>query len=661
MEQWDGITNATLTNETVKVGNGKNAQKINLACCGFDIETTNDRATEGAYMYIWQFGIDGVAYYGRTWDEFFCFLALLRERLSGNIVIGIHNMGFEMSFLLPRLAAADNIERVFAKKAYEPLEVVTKDGFIFRDTKAITNMSLSALAKNYCETQKLVGDLDYEIPRNSSTPLSEQELKYCENDVLILCEFMQYLHKTYTLEGRKIPLTSTGIVRRMVKDGLKGYEYINAKRRVKDLYPDTVDRYNYTMTYLFRGGFCHAQTAICGEVLEGVESDDLTSAYPAEMAHRLYPVTPFERVPPNTALDCITRGLAVIMLVEFTDITAKGAHVLESMHKVISATGAEYENGRLYHADKLKVLITEVDYKIYGLMYKWADMRVIGAKSAVKDFLPKYLLKPMFDVYTQKAQLKKQLANDPNNRELRQIYMSAKAKLNAFYGMTVARLNLTECVFDNGQWIERPNSTYEKEIGKQVLSPYWGIYVTAYTRLTICTAIAAIGDRAYYSDTDSIKHIGGRVYFDKFNAKIEVINRRLCDRNGLDFDIFKSLGKFDNEGTYDKFKTLGAKRYVVQVGDKVECTVAGLPKDTFADYAREYGAQAAFDKFSPDMVFKISGKNAHKYTGEICADICGEIMHELGSCYIYPVSFNMTVDSSFLLAISIRKRVYEYE
>ena len=44
MELWDGIENATLTNETVKVGNGKNAQKINLACCGFDIEPTNDPA-----------------------------------------------------------------------------------------------------------------------------------------------------------------------------------------------------------------------------------------------------------------------------------------------------------------------------------------------------------------------------------------------------------------------------------------------------------------------------------------------------------------------------------------------------------------------------------------------------------------------------------------
>lgn len=89
-------------------------------------------------------------------------------------------MSFEMSFLLPRLYLAGNLSRIFAREVREPLEVETKDGFIFRDTMALTNMSLQALAKNYCRTQKLVGDLDYSIPRNSTTPLTATELAYCE-------------------------------------------------------------------------------------------------------------------------------------------------------------------------------------------------------------------------------------------------------------------------------------------------------------------------------------------------------------------------------------------------------------------------------------------------------------------------------------------------
>ena len=658
MQHWETLEHEFIPDITHVIGRGRSRQAINLCPVGFDIETTNDSDTQTAYMYIWQCAVNGIAYYGRTWDEFFCFMALLRDKLHGEIIVLIHNMAFEMTFLLPRLHRADMIERVFAKQKREPLEVVLKNGIIFRDTMAITNMSLAALAKNYCRTQKLVGDLDYSIPRNSATPLTDTELAYCENDVLVLSEFAEYLHAEYTLKGAKIPYTSTGIVRRMVKQHLPGYKFKDTCKWVSTLYPRTAAQYNYTMTYLYRGAFCHAQTAICGQVIKNVHSHDLKSAYPAEMAHRLYPVTPFEAIPAGTALDCIKRGRAVIMLCEFTDITATGAHVLESRHKIITAEGAEYENGRLYHADTMQVLITDVDYKIYCMMYHWKQLKIIGAKAATKGFLPDYLLKPLFKVYTDKERIGKQAKADENNLELYQMYMSSKMKLNSFYGMCVARLNLTEIVY-NGEWVEQPSTTYDEAKSNSVLSPYWGIYITAYTRLTICTAITALGNCAFYSDTDSIKHNADFGYFDSFNERMENINRAMCDKYQLDFDVFKNLGKFDYEGTYDRFKTLGAKRYITEAHGEVKCTVAGLPKRTFSEFAKRVGNDRAFELFSPDLSFTVSGKNAHKYNEETTANICGENMHEYGSCYIYSVPFVMRVDTAFLLAISARERIIE--
>lgn len=661
MERWEKLESATIRNNVETIGRGKTWQIINTSCIGFDIETTNDEATESAYMYIWQLAIDGRAYYGRTWDEFFCLLAILRQKLAGKIIIFIHNMGFEMSFLLPRLYRAGNLSRIFAREVREPLEVETNDGFIFRDTMALTNMSLQSLAKNYCRTQKLVGDLDYSIPRNSSTPLTATELAYCENDVLILSEYAEYLHNEFTKQGAKIPYTATGIVRRLVKQQFHGYEYKNACDKISQLYPQTVDKYNFTMKWLYRGAFCHAQTAICGEELTNVHSHDLKSAYPAEMAHRLYPMSPFKTIPTDRVNEHIERGFAVIMLVEFYNIQAKGAHVLESRHKVIEESGAEYDNGRLYYADKITVFITEIDLAIYNMMYKFSEMKILGAKAAAKGPLPDYLLKSLFTVYQQKEDIGKQLKADPDNSDLKAMYMSIKGKLNSFYGMCVARLNLEEVTY-NGTWGKTRNTTYNEEIRKSVLSPYWGIYITAYTRLTICTAITALGKHAFYSDTDSIKHNATFEYFDSFNAHIEDVNKRMCDTYKLDFNVFKNLGKFDYEGTYKRFKTLGAKRYIVEEANKegvleVKCTVAGLPKNTFKAFAKQIGNDEAFKRFEPDLTFDISGKNAHKYNDETTAIIAGETMHEYGSCYIYSVGFCMRVGSGFLLIISKRKEI----
>lgn len=641
--------------ECYKIGTGRKMTIINAVNCGFDIETTNDDTTHSAYMYIWQFAVNQQAYYGRTWDEFFIFMEKLRKKFDGKIFVFIHNMGFEMSFLLPRLHRLNMIDRLFAKTARQPLEIVLKNGIVFRDSMALTNMSLSALARAYCHTQKLVGDLDYTIPRNHFTPLTDSELAYCENDVLILSEYAQYLHDNYTRQGQKIPLTLTGIVRRLVKNQIDPTKIRYVKKQTARLFPETLDEYDREMTWLFRGGFTHAQTAICGEILTNVDSHDLKSAYPAEMCHRLYPMTPFRTANPDNALDYIKFNLAVIMVCTFTNITATGAHVLESRHKILDSKFAEYENGRLYHANEITVILTDVDFAIYKMMYKWDDLIIHGCKIASKKPLPDYILKPLFSVYSEKERIGKLVKSDSDNNDIRQQYMSIKGQLNSFYGMTVARLNLSEWEY-NGEWVEKSKSSYEKERNNSILSPYWGIYITAYTRLTICTAIVALGDSAYYSDTDSIKHAPTNEYFNNFNAIINNINMDMCKTYDLEYSTFAKLGTFDFECTYSRFKTLGAKRYIYEIDGKLSCTVAGLPKNTFTEYAQKIGNDLAFEKFAPNMRFTVSGKNAHTYTDECDTYINGKYMHEYGSCYIFSVPFEMRVDTGFLLAITARRR-----
>ena len=70
--------------------------------CAFDIETTNDRESVQAFMYVWQFQIDNITIMGRTWNEFITMLQRMAAHLNRDqyIVIFVHNLSFELNMLL---------------------------------------------------------------------------------------------------------------------------------------------------------------------------------------------------------------------------------------------------------------------------------------------------------------------------------------------------------------------------------------------------------------------------------------------------------------------------------------------------------------------------------------------------------------------------------
>lgn len=668
--------------ETIKIKNGKRTMNIYPVPAAFDIETTNDTVSESAYMYHWQFAIGENIFTGRSWNDFFMFMDYLTQPSyysKGCLLVYIHNMDFEMSFLMPRLFEKHMISRTFAKDAHTPLEVELKNGIIFRDSKALTNMSLASLAKNYTKTQKLIGDLDYTIPRNSRTPLTDPEKQYCYNDVIILKEYAEMLHDEYTKKGLKIPLTSTGIVRQYVKNSLPKNKIYAIQKGIEKLYPKTEEQYKNTMRWLFRGGYTHAQTGACDEILTNVISYDFTSAYPSIMIHNLFPKSSFTplRCPTEKRVrSMIDVGRGVIMLVEFHNIKAKTSHCVESKHKIIQWENPIFENGRLYKADRILVLITDVDLDIYDMFYEWSEMRIISAKTAHMGRLPNYLYNSVLHFYGSKKQLKQQVKDEEkagiDSSETRKLLQKVKGMLNSCYGMTVSRLyfgtweydiNSEDPENDVPEWFCTYDQFYDDLKKQQILSPYWGIYVTAYCRRNILTAIKHFGDYAIYSDTDSIKILntapGLYEYFEQYNDIVTKRNKDICYRFDLDPNIYADLGIFDCEGTYEKFKTLGAKRYIYTKNGKTEAVIAGLPKKATDLFIAENGADALYDKFAPGMWFELACKNAHKYSGETSANIAGEIMHELGSCYIYPTSFMMTVEDAFLSQISERKDIFK--
>ena len=80
------------------------------------------------------------------------------------------------------------MDKDFCEGKASTLYGIIDDCVEFRDILMITGGSLATLAKEYTNTQKLVGDLDYNVPRNYKTPLhsekiTDKDLQYCYNDV----------------------------------------------------------------------------------------------------------------------------------------------------------------------------------------------------------------------------------------------------------------------------------------------------------------------------------------------------------------------------------------------------------------------------------------------------------------------------------------------
>ena len=149
------------------------------------------KASKKAIMYIWQFAIENNVIYGRTWIDFIYFCRQLYNYLNLEkyfIVVYVHNLSYEFQFICKRFKWLD----IFADSERKPIKATAENHFIFKCSYRLSGYSLAVLSNNlqYHKIKKLVGDLDYTLLRNSATPLSEQELEYCFNDVLIVTAYI---------------------------------------------------------------------------------------------------------------------------------------------------------------------------------------------------------------------------------------------------------------------------------------------------------------------------------------------------------------------------------------------------------------------------------------------------------------------------------------
>lgn len=696
-------------NEKNFTGNNKGEKFLNVPV-SFDIETTSFYRDEDgetysyeryiklggketkmekcSLMYVWQFGINGFCIMGRTWDEFLKMLddicTLLELCPKKRTIIYVHNLAYEFQFFRELL----EWEKVFSIDLRKPIYGITKTGLEFRCSYLLSGYSLAKLGEQLhtYKCAKLVGDLDYSLLRHSLTPLTPKEIGYCLNDIKVVMCYIQELIEQYKGITR-LPITKTGFVRKYCRSVcFKTTDPETGKTVPNFKYLDKIHNLNITgieefemLQRAFAGGFTHANAKYTDEVIENVDSYDFTSSYPYVMVSEKFPMSTGVFVPVKSMkqFEFMTNKFCCVFDIEITNIFAKSENENPiSVSKCFVKENVSENNGRLVCASKICMTITEIDYRVFSQFYTWEQIRIGRMICYRKEYLPTEFINSILHLYEMKTKLK-----GVKGKEVE--YLNSKEMLNSCYGMCVTNPLRDEILYNGEMW-DVEHLTGEKQL--EMLNKYndsknrflfypWGIYVTAYARRNLFTGISECGDDYIYSDTDSVKIMNGdehKAYFKAYNDLAQQKLRAACRFHKIPFEkvepvtikgIAKPLGVWDYEGRYTRFKTLGAKRYMIQEENALtvdgksydfSLTVSGVNKKSAIPYMLEtYGENGIFDAFTNylDIPPTATGKNIHTY---VDYEQTGTIKDYLGTVSDYDTKTGVHLEpTGYTLSLSV--------
>lgn len=691
MKNYTNVDDVYLSQFDIKeIKTNKKVTYLNIESA-FDIETTSyiSNGEKSAFMYIWMFGmgLGKEIFYGRTWEEFLDLCERLQHYFGLNenrrLVIYIHNLGYEFQFMCKYF----NWENVFAVNERKPIKALCSYGIEFRDSYILSGYSLANTAKNLTthKVRKMEGDLDYSLIRHQSTQLTEKELGYCSNDIEIILAYINEQIAQYE-DITKIPLTNTGRVRKYVKDACY-YTSSNHRKsnrgkyqRYRQIMTDlTLDKATYIqLKRAFMGGFTHSNPNHTGKTLENVSSIDLTSSYPTVMLADKFPMSRAKKLN-ITKVEELKKAMSLYCLV--FDLKLEGlrntlkyeSYISES--KCFKMVKPVINNGRVYDAEMIQTTITDVDFNIIEKVYEWDKISIANVRGFVKAYLPKSIIESILNLYQDKTTLK-----GVEGKEVE--YLLSKGMLNSVYGMCVTDVVKDEHVFNDTWGIERVDvdekiDEYNKSKNRFLFYP-WGIWVTAYARRNLWTAILNIGDDYIYSDTDSIKMLNfdsHKEYVEKYNKHIGKKLADMMEHYKLNVELLapktiqgkaKPLGIWEFEGNYSHFKTLGAKRYLVKENGEFHLTVAGLSKKNGITHMVNIcggDTEQVFNIFNDDLYIPAdkTGKMTHTYIDTekemfvVDYDGVQERVLTLSGIHLEPCDFTLSISeqyNQFLRAIS---------
>lgn len=556
----------------VKHGRNRLSKRILDCVCAFDIETTRLADIEQSIMYIWQFQIDSYTIIGRTWDDFKIFLYKLRLALKGRtMIIFVHNLSFEFQFL--RGILPFNSKDVFAVERRKILYAVYYC-FEFRCSYLLSNMSLALFTRKMKVPLPKRKKINYAKERFPWSPLTKKDICYAIVDVISLKDAVKMLLQINNDTLATLPLTSTGFVRRECKNRMKTYN----KEKLETL-KINIEEW-CILREAFRGGDAHANRYLSSEILENVFSFDRSSSYPDVIVNCKFPMSKFDREFDISFDDfnrLITRGKACVFRVALKNVKIMRGEPCPYLTVDKSRNLANYtaDNGRILYADYLETTITDIDFKIILDMYNFELAAIPVCYFAKYDYLPQQIRDMCIDYYQKKTALK-----GVEGQEI--FYDKFKNDFNSIYGMMAqnpVKRNIivdTDYHYDDSQCEEEILADHNKHA---FLCYQWGVWVTAWARYRLHEGRRLVDADFVYCDTDSVKSLNNYASaFDEYNKQRIADSTKngafAYDKNG---DIHY-MGVYELDGAYDKFVTMGAKKYAYEKDGDIHITVSGVSK-----------------------------------------------------------------------------------
>lgn len=623
-----------------------------------DIETSSTYVNESKFatMYLWGFGVNGSSIVGRTWKEF----DIVKQALVNYFHLGknrilyifIQNLGYEFQWIRRRInwTERNGKAEVFAMKERRPIYARTR-GFEFRCSYILSNYSLAyigaELLKKY-PVQKAVGDLDYSLVRHSSTPLTKAEIWYQVKDLQVV---MSYIQEKIEQDGNitKIPLTNTGYVRDYCREWCFGeHDSPELKRKTKAKYHEIMNslsicsekEYDQNKA-AFAGGFTHAGAKYSGVTLHNVGSKDEASAYPGAMVSDYFPMSRGTYIGdvPISQLETYLKYYCCLFTVTIYDVTPKFGyeHYISLSHCQNITDDYISNNGRVAAATAITTTITELDWYIICKCYDFdfKSTKIKGLRIYKRDYLPRAMIMAILHLYKNKTELK-----GVEGKEIE--YMVSKNMINASFGMAVTAIVRPEIIY-NIEWDTTEEDTVEQLVDyndnyNRFLFYPWGVWVTAHARYNLWQAIFEAGEDYVYSDTDSVKMLNPEKheeFFKRYNTEMKLKLLKMCNHYNIPIDmchpktkkgVEKWIGVWEDEGIYKTFRTIGAKRYMVEDSDGVfSFTISGVNKkigcpyllSTYTDYTSEEDISLFELAYSPDSRLEKESKEAMKKVLEL--------------------------------------------
>ena len=686
----------------------KNVRSYYNTFITFDIETTqltNEYWAPGMPEMYKHFNITNTwAVYGndffilgRTIEEYFEMMDAVASMLDGvYLMCLVHNLAYELNNNIDFFCDAARYEDGFWRNASTPLYVRDKC-LEYRCTAQLTHKSLSQIGHDI-KYKKLSDEYDYNRLLSPYDELSLEDVNYSYRDVKILWlamrdEIIRYAgQRKKAINPNVLPLTQTGYVRNDIR---KNFSSTPEGRLMLEHTALPHELYKFIRP-AFYGGNVHGNFRIIGKELRLVDGNkllhvDITSAYPWAICTKKFMLHLHKvdtQIDEYTLRDWLRRkDFGIIADVTFIDVTLKPRHIPYIPHDEFSVksavVGATSENGKLVHADALRITLNDTDLRLCYDCYNIKEVIVNVCYTGYKRRLPYSIVSTVIDYFNGKTTLKGLKTGDPvEDAYIAYKYQLKKQMLNGIYGLFATALENPTYEVNPDTLEVKPKG--EAEYKEASVLPYQiALQVTAYVRevtVSMCNFLCETkGCEFWYTDTDSIfakDTPEARAYVERWN--IERI-KELEELRKLYFDIIpcnpkgepQYLGTLSYEEDCEEavsFCTIGAKRYYIGYPDGTfEITFSGL-RATKRVFDKKLGkwqngrnTQRLIDRFgSMQKAFAAIKKGTVTLPYEEGTDKLGHynvrapfLSHELGfevrrpcTYTLYPQSLNLSLNAS---------------